>query len=131
MKNHLDGFEVARKAAGKTDPIITRYLHASVLLDRRGKIIAVGRNHFAGGQVDTGDGIIDKSMHSEIDALRKVNIRRLNGAVIINYARTNVASNLARPCPNCWTVLKKLGLRKVFFSIRSELDIPIWVEEYF
>lgn len=131
MKNYLDGFEVARNIAGKTDPQITRYLHSSVLLDKRGRIIATGVNHYAGGLVDTGDGIINKSIHSEIHALTKVNIRRLDGAVLINYAKTNVASILSRPCDNCWAVLNKLGLRKVFYSTRSDLTKPRWVEEYF
>ncbi len=131
MKNYLDGFEVARNVAGKTDPIITRYMHSSVILDRHGKIIATGRNHFAGGLVDTGEGIINKTIHSEINALTKVNIRRLKGATIINYAKTNVASILARPCVNCWPVLAKLEFRKIFYTERGSIDQPTWVEEYF
>lgn len=131
MKSYLDGFELARKITDKSDPIITRYLHGSVVLDRRGRVIATGRNHFAGGTVDTGEGIIPKSIHAEVHALTRLNIRRLNDATMINYSRTKVASNLARPCDNCWAILEKLGFKKVFYSIRSDLNKPKWQEEYF
>lgn len=131
MKNYLDAFEVARNAAGKTSPIVTRYFHSSVIVTRNGKIIATGRNHFAGKIIDTIEGPINKTVHSEVDALSKVNIRRLDGAVMINYARTNVSTNLSRPCDNCQIILRKLGLKKVFYSIRSDINKPKWIEEYF
>lgn len=131
MKNYLDGFEVARNAAGKTDPIVTRYMHSSVIISRNGKIIATGRNHWAGKVIDTIEGPINKTVHSEVDALSKVNIRWLDGAVMINYARTNVSTNLSRPCENCQIILKKLGLRKIFYSVRSDLTKPKWQEEQF
>jgi deoxycytidylate deaminase len=127
-----DAFERARKAATHSSASVTRYSHSSVILDRNWKIIATGKNHFAGKVIETGDGhAIDKTIHSEVNALSKVNIRRLRGAILINYSRTNVASNLSRPCDNCWAILSKLGLAKVFYSVRSDLNKPIWVEERF
>lgn len=127
-----DAFDLARKTAGKTDPQITRYRHASVILDRRGRVIATGVNHWRGKIIYVeSEGLLNKTIHSEVHALEKVNIRRLGDAVIINYARTEVASILARPCLNCWSVLKRLGFRKVFYSVRSDLTRPVWVEERF
>ena len=130
MSRYRDPFDAARKLAGKTDPQVTHYMHSSVILDRNGRIIGTGVNHFNGKTILIEEGnLLDKTIHSEVHALRKVDIRRLTGAVIINYARTNVASILSRPCSNCWEVLAHLGVRKVFYSVRSDLDKPVWMEE--
>lgn len=127
-----DPFDTARKLASDSDPKVTRYLHASVILDRHGRIIGQGKNHFVGNKVLTEEGTyIDKTVHSEAHALQKVDIRKLEGAVIINYGRTNVAAILARPCPNCWTILSKLGFKKVFYTVRSNINKPLWREERF
>lgn len=131
-QDQMDAFDRARVTAAKSNSSgVTRYQHSSVILDRKGRTIASGRNHFAGLIIETEEGEINKTVHSEVHALTKVNIRRLSGATMVNYARTNVAAILARPCPNCWTMLKKLGFTKVFYTERSDLDKPVWVEERF
>lgn len=126
-----DAFDIARDTASKSAPMVTKYQHASVILDRRGRIIATGRNHFAGKVIDIGEGLINKTIHAEVHALTKVNIRRLDKATIINYGRTNVAAILSRPCDNCWTILERLGFAKVFYTVRSDLQKPLWREESF
>jgi len=129
---YRDPFDLARLVAESADPKVTHYLHASVILDRKGRIIGTGKNHFKGGKVLTEEGVyIDKTVHSEAHALRRVDIRRLEDAVIINYGRTNVAAIFSRPCPTCWSILHKLGFKKVFYTTRSNLMKPLWVEERF
>jgi tRNA(Arg) A34 adenosine deaminase TadA len=129
---YRDPFDLARQIADSANPRTTRYLHGSVILDRRGRIIGTGKNHFVGKKILSEDGVyIDKTVHSEAHALQRVDIRRLDDAVIINYGRTNVSAILARPCPTCWAILKKLGFKKVFYTIRSDLKKPVWVEERF
>ncbi len=128
---YQDAFDIARDTAEKSAPIVTRYQHSSVILDRRGRIIASGRNHFAGLVINTSSGLINKTIHAEVHALSKVNIRRLDNATIINYGRTNIAAILSRPCDNCWTILEKLGFAKVFYTVRSDLQKPLWREESF
>lgn len=129
----MDPFDLARVTANKSNSSgVTKYLHSSVILDRKGRPIASGRNHFAGLVIESEDGKdINKTVHSEVHALSKVNIRALDGATVINYARTNVAAILARPCPNCWGILKKLGFKKTFYTVRSNLTKPLWMEERF
>ncbi len=129
-----DAFEIVRSAADKCDPQVTRYFHASVIISRRGQVIATGKNYWCGRFIIADDDAgkkIKRTVHSEVDALSKVNIKRLDGAIMVNYSRTNVASNLSKPCDNCWAILKKLGFKKVFYSIRSDLNKPTWREEYF
>lgn len=126
-----DAFETARLLANKSDPLVTRYIHASVILDRKGRIIGQGKNHYRGKMILSDEGTyISKTVHSEVHALEKVDIRRLNGATMINYGRTNVAAILSRPCNNCLAILKKLGFRKIFYTIRSDIINPRWQEEY-
>lgn len=131
MSRFYDPFEKARKLAGKTDPQVTRYLHSSVILDRQGRIIGTGVNHYTGSKVIADDtGLpLNKTIHSEIAALHKVGIRKLGGATMINYARTKVATNMAYPCPICMTLIKQLGFRKLMYSVRSGLKNPLWKEE--
>lgn len=126
-----DAFETARNIAAKSDPKVTKYQFGAVILDRKGRMIAGGRNHFAGRRIEIADGFINKTIHAEVHALSKVNLRRLDGASIIVYGRTNVAAILSRPCENCWAVLKKLGFSKVFYTVRSNLQKPLWREESF
>ena len=127
-----DAFDVAKITAAKSNPVVTRYQHSSVILDRKGRIIARGKNHYTGILLVTSDGgIVQKTIHSEVNALQKVNIRHLKDAIIINYAKTNVAAILAYPCINCYTILQKLGFAKVFYTTRSDINNPRWQEERF
>lgn len=133
MSRYRDPFDVAKKLAGKTDPQVTKYMHSSVILDREGRIISTGVNHFNGLSItadDTGYPL-DKTVHAEAHALTKIGVRKLHGATIINYGRTKVATNPSYPCGSCYAILKKLGFRKLWYSIRSELDTPKWQEERF
>lgn len=126
-----DAFDIARRIAGTTDPQVTHYLHSTVIVSRRGQIIAKGRNHWRGQIISTAEGPIRRTIHSEVHALEQVNIRRLTDAIVINYCRTAAHTLLARPCDNCWSILQNLGLKKIFYSVRSELDRPLWKEERF
>jgi hypothetical protein len=129
---YRDPFDLARQIASTNDPKVTHYLHASVILDREGRVIGTGKNHFAGKKVLTEDNTwIDKTVHSEAHALSRVDIRKLDDAVIINYGRTNVSAILARPCGSCWAILRKLGFKKVFYTVRSDIHKPLWREERF
>lgn len=128
---YRDPFDLARQVAYSADPKTTRYLHGSVILDRKGRVIGTGKNHFTGRKILLEGAYVDKTVHSEAHALRRVDIRRLENAVIINYARTKTSAILARPCPTCWAILRNLGFKKVFYTQRSPLMKPIWVEERF
>lgn len=144
IKSHLqpklgtgDAFDKAVKATKDTDAIVTKYRHSSIILDREERIIGIGRNHWTGLIIlvdeNTADGssLVKKTTHSEINALSKVNIRRLKGAIILNYGRTNVRTVLSRPCNQCWNILYKLGFNRVWFSLESSLTEPLWKEEIF
>lgn len=134
MRTLSDAFDLVKSAAAKHDPQITKYKHTAAIVSRKGQLIATGRNNYQGGQVVTPEGILEKTIHAEIDALYKVSIRKLGGAILVSYARTEVSAVLARPCENCWSVLKKLGFKKVFYTVfisGYDADNPTWREEQF
>lgn len=129
----MDIYDQVRNAAQRAEPLgHTQYKHSSAIITSKGKVIAIGRNHYRGETIAADDGHpIHKTVHSEIHALYQVNVRRLQGAIIINYAcrRDTV---IARPCDTCWSILKKLGFKKVIYSIHGPIDGPHkWKEEEF
>lgn len=128
-KRGVHPLALAQKLAYAACPMVTRYRHGSVIVDRRNRIIGTGRNHFDGclsGNVRT-----LRSVHAEVDALRKVNVRRLSGAFIVNYAMNGSSTVCARPCPTCWAILKNLGFDRVIYSMSGELSRPQWEEVRF
>lgn len=132
MKNNLsDAFDLVKAAAEKHEPQITKYKHSVAIVSRKDSMLCIGRNYYDGKQVNTSDGIMSRTVHAEIDALSKVNIRRLDGAIVISFAQTRATVIKARPCINCWAVLAKLGLSKVFYTMPSPLSAPLWKEEMF
>lgn len=126
-----DAFDLVKGAAEKHDPQITRYKHTAALISKKDQLIAIGRNYYDGKEIETDEGILSKTIHAEINALSKVNIRRLDGAILLSYSRTKATTRLGRPCDNCYAVLKKLGLKKMFYSMPSSLETPVWKEEQF
>lgn len=131
-----DAFDIAKvlaeKVATSSAPLVTRYKHSAVILDRNNKIISKAKNYFAGTSIVSEEGTdIDKTVHAEIAALAKVNIRRLEGATIIICGRTKVRYIRSAPCASCHAVLKKLKVRKMFYTLMSQLDTPIWAEGIF
>lgn len=127
----LDSFDAARAAATKHEPGLTKYKHIAIIVTRKGQLIATGRNYNAGESVETDEGLLFRTVHAEINALSKVNIRRLDDASLISFGQTRASIILARPCLNCFTVLKKLQFKRCFYSLPSALDAPIWQEELF
>lgn len=134
MRTLSDAFEAVKNAAEKHDPGITKYRHTAAIVTKKGQFISLGRNHYAGGSVETDEGVLDKTIHAEVNALYKVSVRKLQGAILLSYGRTPTSAITARPCSNCWPVLKKFGFKKVFYTIfvdGNDAHNPTWKEEYF
>ena len=133
MRTLSNAFDLVKRAA-KHDPQITKYRHSAAIVSRRGELLTIGRNYYDGSTVETEEGVFNKTIHAEINALSKVAVRKLGGATLLSYGRTDVSAILARPCGNCWAVLKKLGFRRVFYTTYVggyDADVPTWKEEIF
>jgi len=73
----------------------------------KNKIIATGFNRFVNG----------KSIHAEIDCLRKLKMRTINAYMIV--IRINKSGELrnAKPCKACLDAIEKAGIKTVYHSI--------------
>lgn len=134
MKTLSNAFDAVKSAAAKHDPVVTKYRHTAAIITRKGQFIALGKNTYQGGSIELPEGVLFRTIHAEINALYKVSVRRLQGATILSYGRTDVSAITARPCDNCWAVLKKLGFKKVIYTVLVEgydADTPTWREENF
>lgn len=84
------------------------------MIVKGGSIISTGINKFRNNPENIPEDLIKTScsVHAEVDAIRKVN--NVKGATIY-VARVNKAGYgvLSRPCDNCFTEIKKAGIRKV------------------
>ena len=98
-----DPVSLAIKEAKKS---VHAFQHGAVLLDRRGNFLGKGYNN---------------GLHAEIHALLKCSPNDRKGGTIysirLSVGHTKLAS--AKPCRACQAVLKKYGIRKVFYSTTS------------
>lgn len=61
-----------------------------------------------------------KTLHAEMDAILSVPSFLLEGASIL-VARLDMLGNLvlAKPCKDCYTLIKSVGIRKIFWTTNS------------
>jgi deoxycytidylate deaminase len=81
-----------------------RFKHASILT-KGGAIIAADYN--------------GNEFHAEIGALKKLWPNKIKGSVMLNIRITKTGLGLSRPCKNCWSVMKAMGVAKVIYSGRN------------
>lgn len=66
------------------------------------------------------------SMHAEINALIRAALNA-DGGFIYVYRDMQGRPALARPCEQCMPILKKAGVKKIFYSTNH---FPFWAEEW-
>lgn len=67
------------------------------------------------------------SIHAEIRAIINCGMDNIKGSYIYVYRQhKNGTPAFARPCPNCLTILKEYGIRKVYFTTE---EFPYYQEE--
>ena len=67
------------------------------------------------------------SIHAEIRAIINCGKDNIRGSYIYVYRQhKNGTPAFARPCPNCLTILKEYGIRKVYFTTE---ELPYYQEE--
>lgn len=64
------------------------------------------------------------SVHAEIAAIRSCKKSNLEGATIyVARMGKNGAMAMSRPCENCQKALKEAGIKKVFYTIDSSMNL--------
>jgi len=77
----------------------------------------VGRGH----NVVCSTGTIHDGLHAEIAAINDTTARfRKDSVVIVGRVNKNNELAMAKPCARCETVLKKLGIKRVWYSCEGE-----------
>lgn len=67
---------------------------------------------------------VNSSVHAEVAAIRDAGRTNLQGGVLI-VARVSPKGEqaMSKPCVNCQKALKDAGIKKVYYTIESEMDL--------
>lgn len=112
----LDFFKAALTEAQKSSYRIP--MGAVVVV--KNKVVGAGHN------IVHSTGMVGESQHAEISAINDTPAKLRPGSVVI-VGRTNKSNELAmaKPCASCETVLRKLGVKAVWYS-----DVDGWKKIY-
>ena len=126
MRNH--DYDIAYHACIIAEKSDMKCKHGCVILDKKGKKISSACNTSVLGESD-----IDKrykngkriSIHAEENALRCVDIKKLNGARLYVFRKGQGDQILnSKPCERCITIInsfmKKYGLKIVYYSAGNQ-----------
>lgn len=99
--------------------------HGAVIV-KNGKTISIGINSNTNDPQYLEDRVAAKhsSIHAEVAALNAVRKSDLSGATIY-IARTNNRGEqrMSKPCNACQNALRHRGVKKVFYTIESTMDL--------
>lgn len=107
-------FRLAAQAAKFSEH--KKYKLAAVLFIN-GKPVSVGFNHYRSHPLISKFSSV-KTTHAEIDAISnlKYNWNMKNSFLVVCRIKKDGSFGLARPCPLCESILRKKGIKKVFFT---------------
>lgn len=112
MKSHPKIFNKTFKEALKSTH---RFRLGCIITDRRGRILARGFNQIKTHPMSNTD---YKTLHAECDAARKL-IDGYDLYAYIGRIKKNGLPGLAKPCPCCQQLLKKSGVKYVWYSVNG------------
>lgn len=102
-----------------------KFKHGAVIV-KSGRTIAVGINYDVNDPffLDDEVAVEHAAVHAEVAALNACKKTDLKGAVIY-VARRNRKGDpmMSRPCERCQKAIKARGIKKVFYTIDSEMDL--------
>lgn len=92
------------------------YKHAAALISKS-TVFSSGINKFVGEFKDENNKIHYKTIHAEINVFETFPKKHVRGMdiLVIRIGKNSALKN-SRPCNQCIDKLKKLGIRKVFYS---------------
>lgn len=105
-------FEVAKKTASKSP---CRYKVSCILVDRRGKIIRRGFNHWS-----TGNKMGKRTVHAEKDALETCMKPSTGLTAFIYRSGAGGATRNINCCDACRSLMKAYGIEKIFYMTENE-----------
>lgn len=102
-----------------------RFKHGAIIV-KNGNPLGVGINYTVNDPtiLDDDTALDHAAVHAEIAAINSCRKANLRGAVIY-VARVNRKGEqrMSKPCPRCQKVLDERGIRKIFYTIESVIDL--------
>jgi len=100
-----------------------KYRHGAIIT-RGGKTLAIGINRAINNPNHVTDPKTGASIHAEIAALNACRKSNLEGATIyVARILKDGSPAMSKPCLRCQKALRKAGIKKVFYTIDSELEL--------
>lgn len=96
--------------------------HAAIIV-KGGRTLGLGIGRNRNNPDHVPDPKRQAAIHAEVAAIRSAGSTNLKGATIF-VARVGPSGQMmSKPCTNCQAELKRVGIRKVFYTVDSELDL--------
>lgn len=110
-----DHWKIIAKAMVVAQRSLCAFLHSTIIVNRKTKkIISIGYNQVRHRTHQSED---YWSIHSEIDALRKVKKGcKLSDCVMYNVRIQDGRLAISKPCANCSRAIDKAGIPTVYYS---------------
>lgn len=102
-----------------------RARHGAIIV-KNGRIIARGINKLRTSAKIIGQEQFNRNgtLHAEISAMRQVSPENLRGATIfIARILRNGEQAMSKPCPRCLEAIKKAGIKRIYYTIESVIDL--------
>lgn len=103
-----------------------KYRHGAVIV-KGGSVVSFGINRHKNNPAIFGDDVVSlrqSSLHAEVAAIKAAGRADLSGSVIY-VARVSRSGDqvMSKPCDLCQKALVEAGIKKVFYTIDSEMDL--------
>ncbi len=126
LGRHLRFAKIAMELAVEAERDVTHELCALVVSKNR--VLSVGYNQPKTHPISSDT--VQQQLHAEMDALLRCPEADAEGAeVIVVRVKPSGKPGLAKPCGVCQGILRRFGVRRVFYTIDSETPDNPQLEE--
>lgn len=104
---------------------VSNFKHGAIIV-KNGNPIGIGMNYTINDPAFLSDPVAMKhaAVHAEVAALRACKKVNTKGAIAyVARVLKNGEPRMSKPCPACQKVLKEAGIKKVFYTIDSEMEL--------
>jgi deoxycytidylate deaminase len=102
---------------------VYRHRHGAIIV-KNGKIVATGINRAVNNPFQVEFPKLQAGLHAEVAALNACRKTDLTGATIyVARVARDGSQVMSKPCINCQKALIARGVKKVYYTIDSEMDL--------
>jgi tRNA(Arg) A34 adenosine deaminase TadA len=97
--------------------------HGAVIV-KGGRVLAVGVNANRNIATNTSFPKFENAVHAEVAALKACS-DTVGATLYVARVNNQGEERMSKPCPACYAAIVKAGIRKVIFTIESEMEVDI------